>query len=223
MRICPEVCLAVLLCFAAGRAAGEQDGPVTAEQRAYARQAMGKAEAGEPVSQAELGMLYCDGRYGLPKDEQKGIYWLQKAADNNEVRAQIILAGKFYYGHCTTRDYVKAAILFRKAALAGDINGQMMLGKMYRNGEGLKRNDAKAAGWYLKAAAAGDPGSMVGLSTMYFAGEGVKKDKAEAMKWALVACARSEESCPYLKKLSRADMTKEELEEGRKRAAPLLR
>lgn len=157
MRRVTSGCFAALLCCAAGRAVGEQDWSAAEEQRSCAMRALAKAEAGDPVSQAEVGILYCAGRYGMPKDAEKGVYWLQKAADNNQVKAQVILAGKLYDGECAKRDYVKAAILFRKAALAGDRVGQMMLGKIYRNGEGVKRNDAKAAGWYLRAAAAGTP------------------------------------------------------------------
>jgi uncharacterized protein len=48
------------------------------------------AERGLDVAQADLGLLYLEGR-GVPENEQEGLKWLQKAADQGLVEAKSAL------------------------------------------------------------------------------------------------------------------------------------
>jgi TPR repeat protein len=94
----------------------------------------------------------------------------------------------------------------------GDLSAQNRLGWMYQFGESVPRNAGEAAKWFLMAAEQGDPTAQNHLAWMYHDGEGVPRDHAEAYKWFTLASEHEN------KRIAR-HMTKEEIEEGKKRAA----
>ena len=54
-----------------------------------------KAEAGDAVSQRHIALTYKNGWDGAPKDDEKYVYWLKKAANGGVAEAQYDL-GRLY-------------------------------------------------------------------------------------------------------------------------------
>ena len=50
------------------------------------------AEKGDASAQNELGISYMAGRHGLEEDEEKDFYWLEQAAAQGLLSAQLTLA-----------------------------------------------------------------------------------------------------------------------------------
>ena len=57
---------------------------------------------------------------GVPRDKEKALDWLRKAADRNNVAAAYTLGMMYYRGDGLPRDIHKAASQLQKAAARGD-------------------------------------------------------------------------------------------------------
>ncbi|MBK1695696.1 peptidoglycan-binding protein [Rhodovibrio salinarum] len=77
--------------------------------------------------------------------------WCERAARNDDRRAQYIVGWMHYYGKGTQQDYEAAFKWYRKAALQGDPRAMTFLGLMYRKGLGVARNPERAIAWYERA------------------------------------------------------------------------
>jgi Sel1 repeat len=61
-------------------------------------------ENGNQLAQEELGYLYFNGREGVAQDSTKALFWLHKAANQNSLFANLMLARMFEYGLGVERD-----------------------------------------------------------------------------------------------------------------------
>ena len=73
------------------------------------------AKDGDSTAQAAVGLLYYQGRGGVEKDYTKGLFWLQKAADQGVYAAQRSVAEMYTAGLGTKRDQTLAAIYTARA------------------------------------------------------------------------------------------------------------
>ena len=121
-----------------------------------------QAQKGDRASQFRLGnMCYRNGA-GVRQDGAKAVYWLEKAAAQNE--------GPPVYGV--------------GAAMWG-------LARMYSGDRDLPRDDNKAFYWAEKSAQYGtDTRGMVKLAELYATGRGTPKDPVKAEEWARKAAAK---------------------------------
>ena len=67
----------------------------------------GKAEAGDPIAQRNLGLMYAGGR-GVNQDDVEAVQWLLLAAEQGEARAQGSLGFAYALGKGVSLDYVEA-------------------------------------------------------------------------------------------------------------------
>ena len=65
------------------------------------------AEAGDPVAQRNLGLMYAGGR-GVGQDDVEAVQWLSLAAEQGEARAQGSLGVAYALGKGVSLDYVEA-------------------------------------------------------------------------------------------------------------------
>ena len=79
----------------------------------------GAAELGYVPAQLRTGVAYLSGK-GTAQDYQKAVYWLQKAADQNNASAISNLALCYSNGYGVAKDEQKAMALYQKAANLGD-------------------------------------------------------------------------------------------------------
>jgi hypothetical protein len=98
-----------------------------------------------------LGVMYENGRGGLPKDDAQAVGWYRKAADAREAWGMNNLGVMYANGRGgLPKDDAQAVSWYRKAADAGNARSMNNLGVMYENGRGgLPKEDAQAVGWYV--------------------------------------------------------------------------
>ena len=107
----------------------------------------------EPNLQAKAAMISGMGKADpIEKSLNDEIQALIKAANNNELDAQVKLAEMYRKGKGVDRDLITAAQWYEKAALEGDAEAQFNLGDMYKQGVGVEKNNALAIKWLRKAA-----------------------------------------------------------------------
>lgn len=112
-----------------------------------------KANNNDLLAQFELGTRYNYGR-SMPRDTNKALQWLRKAAKGDQKDALRLLAVKFYDGYDVVPNYAEAMKWAEKLAELHDVAAQVMMGNMYANGDTRngKRNLPRAYAWYSIAA-----------------------------------------------------------------------
>ena len=121
----------------------------------------------------------------LPESEQESencvtsnlnlaLKWYDKAAENGNVMAQIIMGQYYYSGEGVEKNYEKAVNLYRNAAEQGYAIAQNNLGECYAKGNGIEQDWEKAMEWYRKAAEQGYAVAQYNLGDCYQAeGSGI--------------------------------------------------
>ncbi len=177
--------IAAMLLLAAGLyAAGFQDGLDAYNRGDYAaalKEWQPLAEAGEPHSEYNLGLMYARGQ-GVPQDYQKACDWYRKAAEKGVAAAQYNLGVIYANGQGVKANPQEAAQWFLKAAGQGITAAEVGLGRSYYE-EGAFRNYGEAGKWYQKAADQGVASAAFDLGVMYDVGQGVPQNYDEALKW----------------------------------------
>jgi hypothetical protein len=157
-----------------------------AKESEKTRQLRLTAEGGDATAQLQLGVAYgSEGKPlpGIPRDEQKAVFWLRKAADQGNATAQCMLGIDYLDGSGVPEDASEAVKWFRLSADQGNAPGQVCLGSMYASGEGVPKDSAKALTLFRLAAEQGNALGQLNLGSMYATGQGVPKDGAEGARW----------------------------------------
>ena len=81
---------------------------------------------------------------------------VQKAAEQGDADAQLLLGAMYELGSGVAQDDKQAAAWFRKAAEQGDAKAQRLLGMMYDIGVGVVQDNKLAYVWSSVSAANGD-------------------------------------------------------------------
>ncbi len=143
------------------------------------------AGQGDASAQVNLGLLYENGRGGLPKDDREAARLYKLAADQGDAGGRANL-GVFYRGGRggLPKDDGEAARLFKLAADQGDAGGRANLGFFYESGRGgLPKDDGEAARLYRLAADQGNAWGQNNLGVYYEKGlGGLPKDDREAAR-----------------------------------------
>lgn len=87
------------------------------------------AEQGDAKAQAKLAALYLLGRDGVEKDEQQAAEWMEKAANQGLVDAQVVMGALYDKGMGVVGDRDKATQWYEKAAAQGHGTSLAILGK----------------------------------------------------------------------------------------------
>jgi TPR repeat protein len=104
---------------------------------------------------AQIGIaeMYLGG-LGVPPDQEQGLWWCEKAADQGEPNAQYVLGSMYCDGHGVQKDIIRALAPFRNAADQDLHWAQYNLGLMYFSGEGIPPDYPEAYYWLGTAAIA---------------------------------------------------------------------
>ncbi len=111
------------------------------------------AEQGDVESQFQLGMMYEAGKR-VPRDEAKGLAWIEKAANQGAALASNMLS-TIYMGKCDSQAGFKWK---QRAAEQGLANAQGQLGILYATDKIVPQDDIKACAWLTVALANDCPG-----------------------------------------------------------------
>jgi TPR repeat protein len=129
------------------------------------------ARDGKSHAQLMLGNWYSVGKASLPKDYNKCVKWLIKAANNGEVAAQYQLAYDHFNDHHENNvkkiSAEQAFYYAKKAANAGHIQAAVLLGYCYEAGRGTDVCITSSRKWLKKSASAGHPNAICNLGMSY--------------------------------------------------------
>lgn len=148
-----------------------------------------EAEKGDASAQYELGtILVSEDLHTLIPHNQiqpnpEGLKWLRKAAEQENMNAQLELADWLQHSTAAT----EATKWLRAAANQGVGEAQFNLGRCYEQGVGVPTDYTEAANLYLKAANQGFHHAQVKLAECYREGKGVPRDPKEAYMWNFIA------------------------------------
>ena len=164
------------------------------------------AEMGYADAQYALGMEYIKHiQEILPRAAAKaeGAKWLEKAAEQGHVGAQLALAKCYATGKGVKKDEAKAFEIYRKAADAGSAEAMYELRDFYNLGwGGVTVDRAKAAELLRKSAEKGYVEAQRSLGLVCQHGYNTPIDLPEAVKWYTLAAAQGDSSSKaYLEQL----------------------
>ncbi|MEB0032925.1 tetratricopeptide repeat protein [Undibacterium sp. RTI2.1] len=135
------------------------------------------AEAGMPVAQRELALLYMT----RPAQRSAAMALFEQAANGGDAEAAFQLGELYRLPHVDhPSDFSKAWSWYQKAAEGNSPNAALMLARMAKNGEGVIRDDVLAVKSLTIASDLGSPQAMFLLSNAYLAGQGVKANPSKA-------------------------------------------
>ncbi len=148
------------------------------------------AAQGDPGAQLLYGLAYLEGRYRLGVDAGKAVYWLKRAARDDQPYAQMMLGNLYQQGKGVSADPIQAVYWWEKAALADNPQAEYRLGQAYLEGRGVRRNAGKAVHWLTQSAEQGNSQARYLLGKMYYEGYNVPQDKALGRDWLAQAAAQ---------------------------------
>ena len=149
-----------LFLFACGENIESQDySGISAEAKEKMKTALKLAKDEDSDAQLLLSHMYL-GRMegeGFPLDQEKGVYWLEKFAEDQHPLIQEKVGDQFQYGtDGINKDMNKAFAWYMKASEQGLASTMDYLGIFYSNGYGdLEQSCVKAVEWFEKADEAG--------------------------------------------------------------------
>ena len=122
----------------------------------------------------------------------EGMQWLERAAEQNDARAMILLGKAWLFGSATAGrapGATKARLWFERAQPTVNPQAAYYLGLIEKSGYGRTANPVAAAEFFRLAAQHNMPEAMYLLGNAYASGEGVDIDPREAMRWYLRAAS----------------------------------
>ena len=137
------------------------------------------AEEGNPKAQNYIGLMYEQG-IGIPKDEARGLTYLERAAKSNNAVAQHNLGDLYREGRGCTLDMDKAIYWYQKSADNNNARAAYALGYMYMKGFGVKQDYGQAVSWYKKSSYAM---AKHWLEVCYYLGYGVPQNTEKALEY----------------------------------------
>ncbi len=145
---------------------------------------LARAEGGDAGATVGLVDLYRKGA-GAPRDAQKILEWMTKAASAGDAGSQFALAQAYHFGVDAEQSDVEAAFWYRKAAEQGHAAAQNWIGVACRDGVGgVARSIAEALEWLRKSANQGDHWGMFNCADLLVADPWVGPGRTkEAIGW----------------------------------------
>lgn len=117
-------------------------------------------------AQAFLSGIYL-GHYGSGdyKDIREGQKWLEKSAENGDVKSELRMGYNYAFGaDGYPQDYTKALEWRKRLAVKGSspehVEAQYNVGWQYLNGKGVEKDEFEAMKWFSMAAENGDADAL---------------------------------------------------------------
>ncbi len=152
-----------------------------------------EANNGEAKAQNSLSYLYFNA-LGTKLDNKKALYWLNKAALQNNVNAQYDLGMMYLMGQKVKQDKKTAAFWLEQAAEAHHADASYNVALMYYQGDGVDINVSKSAKLLEQAAKQGHIKAAQSISRVYM--QLLEFDKA--IDWLIKDSARGDSEADYL-------------------------
>ncbi|RVT71968.1 T9SS type A sorting domain-containing protein [Flavobacterium sufflavum] len=156
-----------------------------------------QAAAGNAEAMNGLGLLYSKG-IGVAVDEQQGINWLEKAAENGYAKAWYNLGLLYKEGVGATQNQEKAIVCFEKAAKGGYDTAWNTWGGMVMKGKGTAQNYPLAISIFQQGADKGNAACLYSLGYLHYKGFGFPQDYAKAIELFELAAEKRNPVAMYM-------------------------
>ena len=147
--------------------------------------------AGAPGAEYELALRLFEGR-GVPKDQQAGAIWFERAASLSLAPAQYRLGALYEKGIGVARDPAAAKRWYLRAAEAGNARAAHNLAVMDAEPASEKPDYVEAVKWFRKAGELGVRDSQYNLAILYARGLGVEQDLRQSWLWFSLAAEQGD-------------------------------
>ena len=159
------------------------------------------AEEGNPMMQAEYGMLLLRG-VGVEKNEREAVRWLEKAVESDHIPAYAALSECYVMGWGVEKDINKALQLAQYAFLNGDKNGGQLLSQIIRKIDfniidSPSVKDTELFNLLLNLAQNGFADAQSFLALKLYKGKGIEQDKEKAVYWFTKAAMQGNNDAQY--------------------------
>jgi TPR repeat protein len=145
--------------------------PEKADNKAALEYLKRAADLDDPIAMAALGSRYLNGAEEI-RDEQKGIEWLTRAAEEKIPEASLVLGE---YESDRQNNYAKAREYYQAAADGGNVSAHIKLGTLHQNALGGEQSTEKALDLFKKAASRGSAEGAHYAATLMLAAQDEEK------------------------------------------------
>ncbi|MFN8828731.1 MAG: tetratricopeptide repeat protein, partial [Labrys sp. (in: a-proteobacteria)] len=169
------------------------------------------ASLGHSFALNEMGVLFTQGRAGVPRDVSRGMKFYALALERDDVYALYNMGHVYLSGEgLPARSSEKAVALFKLAADRGHPLAPNELGRAYFLGTGVPKDIEAAQTWFRLGVSRGDAWAATNLAQLTNEGAFGSPDKVEAAKLLAIAVALqrpsgSAEAKALLKKAAKKD------------------
>lgn len=139
------------------------------------------AEKGHGGAMGNIGILYASGT-GVEKSIEKGLEWMKKGAEHNDLHSMLNLGLHFAQNH--PQNFNESFKWLKKASDHNYAQAMGHLAMLYATGQGTTQNSDEAKKWLDKGVAMRDAHCMFNYGVLYYQGvPGFTKDKDKAVQW----------------------------------------
>lgn len=156
-----------------------------------------QAAAGNAEAMNGLGLLYSKG-ISVAVDEQEGINWLEKSAENGYVKAWYNLGLLYKEGVGATQNQAKALVCFEKAAKGGYHRAWSIWGSMVMRGNGTPQDYPLAISIFKQGAEKGSAYCSYMLGYLLYKGFGCTQDYGKAIEQFKIAVQKNNPWAMYM-------------------------
>ncbi|OWZ07436.1 hypothetical protein PHMEG_00020168 [Phytophthora megakarya] len=163
---------------------GNQAAHIAADHGLAAQYFLQAAEAGDPLAQANYGMLLANGM-GVDRDVSQALVYFNRAARQNQAFAFHGLGVLYFTGNGVPQNVTRALQYFAEAIALGYAESHSFLGSVYLHGDGGVPIDFQEAFFHFQAAVDGTDGqssqALFNLGVMHFRGIGTPRSCLTAL------------------------------------------
>ncbi len=123
-------------------------------------------------------------------DNKRGLAWIRKSANQDNVDAVYFLADRYFKGDLVRKNVKRAIALFEKAADQGHSDAITDLGCFHVDGVGMRQSWTKAGTLFKKGVELGNERACVELAFFYFHGTTVPQDDQKGMELLELAASK---------------------------------
>jgi uncharacterized protein len=181
-----------------------------------------RAEAGDPVAEAQLGQLYAKGEL-VTNNYSEAAKWFTRAVEQTNSAGMLGLGELCEAGQGVPKDLDRAVKLYRQSAELGNPDGEYTLAFMYESGRGVRQSHVEATKWYQRSAEHGQPLAQYDLGQRYNLGVGVPADRVEALKWLILAADQGQADASLLRDKVKSELSHSQAMEAQQRAKAFVR
>lgn len=135
------------------------------------------AERGNDGAQLLFAIEYLHGGGGVKKDEKLAAYWLERAGEQGNATAQLMLSDLYEQALGVPKNLNLSAEWRTKSANRGNVTAQLKLGRMYLAGNGVEKNAERAEYWLNRASVEGNGEARFLLGRMYLQRNASERDR----------------------------------------------